>query len=134
MSYNLFLDDIRDPSQAVLHDYGVSLCTCSGIHHSEWVVVRSHDDFVHAIENNGLPNVVSFDHDLCFEHMRHYFDVTRDIGVIEYGNLKTPTGKASAEYLVKECRRQNAPLPTFFIHSANEIGRAEIGKVLRAWK
>lgn len=134
MSYNLFLDDVRDPEQAMLYDRGVSLCLASGIHHTEWVTVRSHADFVHMIKYGGLPDAVSFDHDLCFEHMRHYHDVTRNVGLIEYGNLKTPTGKASAEYLVEECRKQNMPLPRCFIHSANEVGRTEIQKVLSCGK
>lgn len=130
MSYNLFLDDVRDPEQAMLYDRGVSLSTASGIHHTEWKVVRTHADFVHAIEYCGIPDVVSFDHDLCFEHMRHYHDVTRNVGLVEYANLKTPTGKASAEYLVEVCRKQNLPLPSWYIHSANEVGRTEIQKVL----
>ena len=53
--YNLFLDDIRKPKDIYKDDY-------------EWQIVRTYDDFVDYIEENGLPKFVSFDHDLTIEH------------------------------------------------------------------
>lgn len=130
MSYNLFLDDMRIPSKAFIYRNKVSLKDASGISDHDWAIARTHDDFVKMIDFVGIPNVVSFDHDLAFEHMRHYFDVTATCGVIEYGNLKTPTGKSSAEYLVKKCKELNVTLPICYVHSANEVGVIEILKVL----
>ena len=65
-TYNLFLDDIREPRECLSYTneprYGTR----------EWVVVRTHDEFVQTVVNrwaNGeFPELVSFDHDLADEH------------------------------------------------------------------
>jgi hypothetical protein len=133
---NIFIDDMRNPNDAYLHlDTGipkVSLVEHSGIHQDEWVIMRTYDEFVNCIIHLGLPDVVSFDHDLHEEHIKHYFTVTQDIGVIEYGNLKEKTGKHCAEYLVQEWKKQNKPkhIKTF-VHSANRWGQINIKEVLK---
>jgi ASC-1-like (ASCH) protein len=140
MSYNLFLDDMRKPEHAYIHPKrdgnsivitSHSLENMSGVPNNGWVVVRTYEDFVQTIEERGIPNVVSFDHDLDEEHIRHYYKVTESTGVIEYGNLKVKTGKHCAEYLVQQCKAQQPKnLPEVFIHSANKWGVKEIRKVL----
>jgi len=133
---NIFIDDMRNPNDAYLHlDTGIlkiSLVEHSGIHQDEWVIARTYDEFVNYIIHLGLPDVVSFDHDLHEEHIKHYFTVTQDIGVIEYGNLKEKTGKHCAEYLVQEWKKQNKPkhIKTF-VHSANRWGQITIKEVLK---
>jgi hypothetical protein len=128
MSYNLFLDDVRMPKDGYLYDQKVDLCQASNIHN--WVIVRDYDEFTSMIRNGGIPTVVSFDHDLHFEHMRHYYDVTSVCGVVEYGNLKYKTGLACAQYLIDACREKDVPLPRCYVHSANEWGRENIKKLL----
>jgi hypothetical protein len=140
MSYNLFLDDLRKPEHAYIYPKrngtGLiietqSLKHVSNVDNDDWVVVRTYEDFVQTIEEKGLPDVVSFDHDLDEEHIRHYYKVTESTGVIEYGNLKVKTGKHCAEYLVQQCKAQQPKnLPEVFIHSANKWGVKEIRKVL----
>lgn len=49
MSYNIFLDDERFPSNSDLRDYKI---------------VRNYKDFCELISTLGLPDFVSFDHDL----------------------------------------------------------------------
>lgn len=52
MRYDLFLDDIRTPDMVYgNNDYG-------------FVIVRSYNDFVDYIMENGLPRFISFDNDL----------------------------------------------------------------------
>lgn len=46
-SYNLYLDDIRQPRTQ-----------------RDWVIVRSFDEFVRYILEHGTPEYISFDHDL----------------------------------------------------------------------
>ena len=46
----LYLDDVRIPQT------------------EGWEIVRNYDDFVKWIEENGLPDIVSFDHDLAEVH------------------------------------------------------------------
>ena len=55
-SYNLYLDDIRTPKKG------------------DWVIVRSFEDFVGTIVTKGLPNEISFDHDLGEEHINYFFE------------------------------------------------------------
>jgi len=47
MSYNLYLDDERDPKTK-----------------RDWIIVRSYEEFVKTIEEKGIPSYISFDHDL----------------------------------------------------------------------
>jgi hypothetical protein len=133
---NFFLDDLRNPNDAYLHlndAYDkISLVDYSGIHENDWVIMRTYDEFVKCIKYIGLPDVVSFDHDLAEEHIMHYFKVTQDIGIVEYGNLKEKTGKHCAEYLVQEWKRQgkSKQIKTF-VHSANKWGGQNIKEILQ---
>jgi hypothetical protein len=141
MSYNLFLDDLRKPEHAYIYPKrdgnsivitSHSLENMSGVSNDNWVVVRTYEDFVQTIEEKGIPNAVSFDHDLDEEHIRHYYKVTESTGVIEYDNLKVKTGKHCAEYFVQKYKELQPPhTPHVYIHSANQWGVQEIRKVLK---
>ena len=128
-SYNLFLDDLRNPEAAYLYDDKCKLTDKSGIAADKWVIVRDYSEFCLMVKHM-IPKTVSFDHDLHEEHIIHYFSVTQQTGVIEYGNLKNLTGRACAQYLVQQCEAAGVPLPKCYIHSANEWGRKEIAKAL----
>ena len=65
MSYSLFLDDCRMPHQV----------NWVRIPDVEYEIVRSYEDFVAKIEKKGLPEFVSFDHDLCVEHYKQMADL-----------------------------------------------------------
>ncbi len=71
----LFLDDIRTIDMV----YDKSL-------ENEFDIVRTYDEFVYYIINNGLPKFISFDNDL---------------GLDEKSNL-APDGYAAAKWLVYE--------------------------------
>jgi hypothetical protein len=58
MSYYLFLDNMRMPGD-------VSWARLPG---AVYKVVRSYDEFVAYINENGIPDFVSFDHDLADQH------------------------------------------------------------------
>lgn len=141
MSFNLFLDDLRKPEHAYIYPKrngaGLiietqSLKYVSNVQNDDWIIVRNYDDFVKTIEEKGLPNVVSFDHDLHEEHIKHYYSVTEKTGIIEYGNLKIKTGKHCAEYFVQKCQKLKPKnLPEVFIHSANKWGVEEIKNILK---
>lgn len=140
MNYNLFLDDIRNVKDAYIYPIrnengdiveGRSLEIISNIPRFNWITARSYEDFVATIEKNGLPEAVSFDHDLHQEHMDHYFAVTSLVGIVEYGNLKVKTGKHCAEYFVDKWKDSGyTHVPKVFVHSANRWGADEIRKVL----
>lgn len=137
---NVFIDDIRFPKDAWIYPRrddkkfiisGKSLEKISGIPNGNWDIVRSYAEFVAYIEKNGIPDVISFDHDLHPEHMDHYHAVTSRIGIIEYGNLKIPTGKHCAEYLIDKWKEGGKlKTPICYVHSANHWGAMNIKEVL----
>lgn len=127
----LFLDDIRKPADAFIYEERIKLLDKTHTHSCEWEIVRNYNDFCEFIDKFGIPEIVSFDHDLCEEHMKHYFDVTSFTGVIEYGNLKTKTGKHCAEYFVDKWKKAGKPPVYVLVHSANRWGQVEIKNVLK---
>lgn len=108
--YKLYLDDRREP----WHTYK----TCG---HRDWVVVRSYDKFVDCIVENGLPFVVSFDHDLADEHY---------LPEVPQSAYKEKTGMDCAKWLIDYCMDNNLKLPAFNVHSANPAGRENIRSIL----
>jgi len=58
--YNLFLDDVRDPIE--VYEYTNDKIYINSI----WVIVRSYEEFVKYILENGIPQNISFDHDLGY--------------------------------------------------------------------
>lgn len=128
MSYNLFLDDQRNPEDAYLHDSRVLLIDETKT--TKWEVVRTYDEFVACINRRGIPDRVSFDHDLCFEHVRYFVEHTMTTGFIEYANLSEKTGKHCADFLVNKVFEIDFPAPLCYVHTANHVGRKEIRKAL----
>ena len=61
-----------------------------------WDIVRNYTQFVMYIEKNGLPKLVSFDHDLDDEQMYAC------INGVEYKG-KEKTGLDCAKFLIKYC-------------------------------
>lgn len=148
MSYNLFLDDIRQPSDAILligeYEYKyseepiiidphpVKLLDVTKNTNADWKICRYYESFVKAINEFGMPEVISFDHDLHTEHIMHYFNHSKiNNGEILYKKLKHKTGVECAEYIVKYLKTHpGCKKPTCYVHSANEYGRKNIRKIL----
>ena len=63
----LFLDDIRNPSD--VGNY-IRASLAELFSKENWIIVRNYKEFCNYIEKKGVPNVVSFDHDLADEHYR----------------------------------------------------------------
>lgn len=104
-SYKLFLDDERQPNQV----------TWVNIHidNRPWVVVKSYEEFVAHIEANGLPDFVSFDHDLAFGH--YHGDFTGE-----------KTGLDAAKWMTQYCETHKLKFPWFAVHSMSSVGRVNI--------
>jgi|SRR5690606_1584635 hypothetical protein len=73
-----------------------------------FVGVRSYSEFVTFIEQNGLPDFISFDHDLGEEK----------------------TGYDCAKMLVEYCLDRQITLPDFAVHSQNPVGKQNIESLL----
>lgn len=121
MSYYLFLDDIRQPEEAFSY-------TNNAIYiNKKWLVVRSYDEFVKFIEENGVPHTVSFDHDLADIHY------TQE-EIIPYDSYKEKTGFDCATWLINYCMDNKLQLPTgVLIHSMNPIGSENIKSLFRTF-
>ena len=123
-SYRLFLDDIRDPRHCLMYMQGKGFDTT--IYNEKWEIVRSHKAFVEIVEKQGLPSLISFDHDLADEHY-----IEEDP---EYGEYTEKTGYDSAKWLVQYCLDNNLKLPYFIVHSMNPIGKQNITTLLTNFK
>lgn len=107
----LFLDDTRNSPD------------------NDWDVVRSYDEFVEYIETNGVPEIISFDHDLGEEHYRHYLNSCYSGCDIPYDQFEEKTGYDCAKWLVEVYKR----LPEFYrVHSMNPVGALNIKFVMTA--
>jgi hypothetical protein len=128
--YNLFLDDERYPHKVTWVELPLV----------EWVIVRNYNEFVQQILTNGLPARITFDHDLAFEHMRDYFNVSKDEEKIldplklNYKKYTEKTGYDCAKWLVNYCIEHNLDIPEYFVHSMNVIGKRNIISYLESYK
>lgn len=112
----LFLDDCRVPKDAfAILGHRIYL-------EDGWDVVRSYNEFVAHIEKNGLPDLVSFDHDLADEH---YADGGRWIAP-RYDEYAEKTGYHCAKWLAQKCYDEQLPLPRILAHTMNPVGRNNI--------
>lgn len=116
--YYLFLDDERYPKQVTWVDLPLY----------DWTIVRNYNEFVKIITKQGLPKAISFDHDLAIEH---YPFMEPDGGIsnpttISYESYREKTGYDAAKWLVEYCRYHKTPLPEYYIHTMNPVGRENI--------
>jgi hypothetical protein len=130
MNYNLFLDDVRDPPWVGNYIYPVELRKHYRL--KQWIIVRSYDHFIRYIIKHGLPELISFDHDLVEGH----YHKNMQEGILNYdsedfdtNNYKT--GYHCAKWLVEYCRENNLELPTCYIHSMNPVGTENIKAILK---
>jgi hypothetical protein len=114
MSYNLFLDDERVVSD--VHWVELPLV--------EWAIVRSYAEFVAMVSERGIPNRVSFDHDLVEEHYLH--GAQTGFRSFDYDACLTKTGFHCAVWLGRLCEEKQVPFPEYYVHSMNSVGRLNI--------
>jgi hypothetical protein len=125
----LFLDDIRGPEHAFEY-------TQKEVFVSEkWEVVRSFDEFKNFIETNGIPYVISFDHDLALSHYTPEYLWTSYEKSKDWQNAQVhdeKTGYDCAVWLVMYCTTNKLELPLYYCHSQNPVGKDKIMAVLNA--
>ena len=139
MAFNLFLDDIRFPYLNPMSYSGQEksdIYTTSSAYHytgysplkdEQWVIIRNYDEFVEEILRFGIPNRISFDHDLGTEH---YEKNT----VIPYDDYKEKTGYDCAKWLCDYCYDNNIKFPEYYIHSMNVVGSNNIKSYIENYK
>ena len=114
MNYNLFLDDIRTPHSAF------SYMNIGDYITKDWVIVRNYKDFIKTVELNGVPEIVSFDHDLNDFHYENQ--------VLDYDDETIEkTGYHCAKWLIEYCLENEKEIPQkIIIHSMNLYGSLNI--------
>lgn len=127
MSYKLFLDDIRFPTDCLGYMHQ-RIGKLNPIYLEEWVVVRNYEEFVETIRTQGIPRFVSFDHDLAPDHYRVPFEAWELDPSLE--NLPEKTGNDCAKWLIEYCKEQKHSIPSCFIHSMNPVGSSRIHETL----
>lgn len=128
MDYRIFLDDIRFPYDAYVYTKDTSYFRLS------WVIVRSYDEFVKTITKNGLPSLISFDHDLADEHYHSDDQPWSTEFSIDYFSYKEKTGYECAKWLCDYCLDNNVKLPETKVHSLNQVGGSNIRYYLSNFK
>jgi hypothetical protein len=127
--YKLFLDDIRNPSHCVSYMSG-RIGTKSAVYlDKDWIVARDYEEFVSTIEERGVPDLISFDHDLAAEH---YNVEIIDGGLTDYNTLGEKTGYDCAKWLLNKCHEEGWGLPNYFVHSMNPVGSENIIQAFKA--
>ena len=120
--YNLFLDD--DPRRIPHQLPWISLPNV------EWVIVRNYNEFIEIITKEGLPEVISFDHDLDQTAYDEYFRAESTDHIINYNNIKEKTGYHTAKWLANHCITNNIDIPQYYIHTRNSYGHMNIFFIL----
>lgn len=108
----LWVDDERDPFENNGHWLAYAPFITNDV-----VWVKSYDEFVSWIIENGLPDGISFDHDLG-----------------DTVNPKEKTGFECAKWLVDYCLDNDSTLPEFTSQSSNPAGRKNILGLLNNFK
>ena len=127
----LFLDDIRNP---FLNNYEPILRNL-GVLDYKVVWVLNYDELVQWICEKGLPDFITFDHDLADEHYtppKYWNDYKASM---VYQDKKSPdykekTGLDCAQFVIDYCIEYKKKLPQYYSHSANPVGRDNIMKLM----
>ena len=98
----------------------------------DWKIVRSYNQFRKWITENGVPDVVAFDHDLA--------DVPSlriNLPIEEWFDLEENreyTGTDCARWLVNYCIDNNFSLPEYLVHSSNGEGAKNIISIFKTFE
>lgn len=123
--YKLFLDDVRNVRDAASYMH-MRIGPRNPIYlEDNWFIAKCYQDFVDIVTENGIPEFVSYDHDLSDEHY-----VDGDIGVWK-DNYKEKSGFECAKWLKDYCRKAGIQHPEFAVHSQNPIGYENIMRLLK---
>lgn len=118
MKYNLLLDDVRD-EKMTFHASGNTIYM-----KLTWIIVRNYDEFKDFILKNGLPELISFDHDLEDQDYDRFEDGE---------DYSERTGKECAAWLVDYCMENKKEIPKYLIHSQNPDGKRRIESVFSTY-
>lgn len=124
----LYLDDKRIPIRAIPG-------------YNNWDVVKNYDEFTSYIKENGIPDYISFAHDLHDEHVQDYVNYQgQGIMAVNYGDFKEKTGldclKWLCEYVLENHEKgdKSLVLGLIGVHSHNPLGAQNILHMANSFK
>jgi len=124
----LWLDDYRDPATSPFLNKYVPDNSAYKI-----VWVKSYNEFVKWITNNGLPSKIAFDHDLADEHYAPQ-DRWKDYNDwADSQDFQEKTGMDCVKWLTEYCMDNNVELPNWVCHSANPSGVENMTGLLKSF-
>ena len=112
MNYKLFIDDERFP---VGYD---------------WEIARSSFEAKLVCIDLGMPDFISFDHDLADAHYTTMNGHTE----IDYSKATEKTGFHCAQFLIDYCMEKGLTLPKYNVHSMNPVGKENILRLLESFE
>jgi hypothetical protein len=122
----LFLDDIRFPKDAI------NLVPTDFVKlywEKDWDIVRNYDELAQYLTSSGVPDLISFDHDLAdFQYdltPDDYSNMSEEDMIMKFGSMEK-TGLDCAKFLVEYCMNVGSLLPEYVVHSANPTGKKNI--------
>ena len=123
----LWLDDIRNPH---IGDWLMAYAPQFAYGEGEVVWVKNFDDFVSHIKFKGIPDMISFDHDLGEDVAREKVRMGTSKRQARKQKKETKSGFDCAKWLVDYCIDNEIPIPHFGVHSANPVGAENIRGLL----
>lgn len=112
-SWNLFIDDERNPIDVKWGSYE----EIYNYTHSDWIIARNWDETFEYITTMGIPNVISFDHDLG-ENQKTGYDITKKL----------------VEFAIDDPNNYSFPSDfKYLIHSKNPVGEKNIRMYLQGF-
>ena len=119
--YNIFLDDIRVPTDVTWANIPAD---------QHYSLVRSYKEFVDLITlRREVPKFVCYDHDLADTHYGHGLNNNE----IPYESYKEKTGYDAAKWLVNYCMERGIKHPPYVVHSLNPIGKQNIESYINSY-
>lgn len=110
MTYNLFIDDERDPINVTWGSW-----LDQGMYrHEDWIIARTWDEVLDILITMGMPKMVSFDHDLG-EGQKTGYEIAKKMCDMVMDGMRLPE---DFDYRV---------------HSKNPVGKKNIEEYMRAF-
>ena len=127
----LWLDDIRNP---FITDWLMQYAPQFAYGEGETIWVKSYSEFIDWINTNGLPDMISFDHDLGEDVAKETVSNGMSKRQARIQKRETKSGFDCAKWLVEYCMDKDLDLPEIGIQSANPVGADNIRGLLLNYK
>lgn len=138
--FYLCLDDFRTVQHCIVrHQDGEAekftpLLTLTKTMPTDWLLAKSYKEFCFLLDNLGIPDMVSLDHDLDETAMEECMLAIGQGREFNYAFVKEKTGLDCVKYLIKKCGEAGVKIPKYHIHTANPNGAANMLRELEQYE